>query len=202
MAERLLFDYALFALGNPGSRYEKNRHNAGFMLAQYINRQFLSRREATGLLHSSLASCFFLDVAGKTTLVILPQTFMNSSGRVLRELQRISSCDLGRQVVVVYDDLDLPLGAVRLRAQGSAGTHQGMRSVIEAAGQEKLPRLRLGIGPKPEGVPAEEFVLENFSRAEWPRVETMLKKAALLWEALCEHGVELAISKYQSQIVS
>ena len=125
-----------------------------------------------------------------------PLTFMNDSGSVLGALLRRYSVDSARELLLVYDDLDIALGAVRLRKKGSAGTHNGMASVISALGTGDFARIRLGIGPKPSGKDAADFVLSKFNPSEFSVVEKMLTRAVSLLEIILTQGMELALSKH------
>lgn len=147
----------------------------------------------------NMAECQEVFWRDECLLLVKPGTYMNNSGAAVSLLVRHCSLDASRQLLVAYDDLDLALGSVRLRAKGSAGTHNGMASVIEALGREDFARIRMGIGPKPADADAAEFVLSRFKPSEAPVVEKMIQKARGLLEAVVTQGVDLAISKYQTR---
>lgn len=163
----------IVGLGNPGKEYAEDRHNAGFMavdrLAERLGARFNQKRAR------SLVGEATLD--GERVVLAKPQTYMNLSGEAVRQL----AMELGVKadaVLVMYDDRDLPLGTLRLRLRGSAGTHNGMRSIVRALGTQAFPRLRLGIGPSDERVRLRDFVLASFSPTERPVAQEMIERAS------------------------
>ena len=191
------YDFYFVALGNPGSRYHLSRHNTGFLLADRLLKSAPDARRLKALFPEGLVHCWQALFYDKKTLVAKPQTYLNRSGEAVRALLKKFPIDASRQLYVAYDDLDIPLGSVRLRKKGSAGTHKGMASVVDAVGNGNFPRLRLGIGPKPPHLKAEDFVLDSFRKEERPLVEVMLSKAEQLWNLVVCEGLEMAVSKYQ-----
>lgn len=170
---------AIVGLGNPGSRYAHTRHNVGFMLLERL----AERWKITFDREKYQARIAAVQVAGETLWLVQPQTYMNESGRAVAPILRRHVHDT-QKLLIVYDDIDLPLGRLRLRARGSAGTHRGLASVLTATGTQEIPRLRLGIGPKPEGVDLADYVLSTFTPEEKPKVEEMLRRAeeiVILW---------------------
>ena len=162
-------------LGNPGSKYEGTRHNIGFMaLERMASREGFSFRQQTKL-HGLSAE---YGISESRLRLLMPQTYMNDSGRAIR-----AALDwfgfTPEQLLVLVDDMDIPLGRLRLRAQGSAGGHNGLRSTIQHLGTQAFPRLRIGIGA-PADNPAERrartvsHVLGPFSKAEQPEVNAVL----------------------------
>lgn len=183
--------WLVVGLGNPGDAYADTRHNAGFMVVDRVAGAWGAKLRLKRHL-SRLAEARF---EGETVLLAEPQTYMNESGRAVRELAK------GRRVpperlLVCYDDLDLGLGEVRIRKAGGAGTHNGMRSIVAELGTTEFPRLRLGIGPLPAGRDAADFVLARFSRAERPAFEAGLDRAAEAVEAILRRGVERAMTDF------
>ena len=163
-------------LGNPGSKYAGTRHNIGFMaLERMAKAEGFSFRQQTRL-HGLAAET---GVGDRRLRLLMPQTYMNDSGRSIRAA--LDWFDLApEQLLVLVDDMDLPLGRLRLRAQGSAGGHNGLRSTIQHLGSPAFPRLRIGIGAPAEN-PAERraktvsHVLGAFSKAEQPSVDAVLE---------------------------
>lgn len=174
-------------LGNPGSRYAGTRHNVGFRvldaLALRWNAVFslVSRWQADCAQHDGL-------------LLIKPLTFMNRSGEPLSGLSRFYRID-PPQVLVVVDDTALPVGTLRLRLRGSAGGHNGLRSVIQHFGTEDFPRLRIGVG-SPETGPLEKFVLARFTSAEEDAIGPAVIRAAEATDHACKAGIESAMNIY------
>ncbi|NLN16305.1 MAG: aminoacyl-tRNA hydrolase [Firmicutes bacterium] len=175
-------------LGNPGSRYELTRHNLGFMVVDRLARlEGLSwRREAFPALG---ARGFF---AGHEVLLVKPQTYMNNSGQCMAPLLEQYALE---DILVVYDDMDLDLGRLRLRAKGSAGTHKGMGSVVKAAG-EMIPRLRLGIGPPLPTQDPVDFVISPFRPDEIVPAREMVDRAAEAVRTWIAAGIEEAMLRY------
>lgn len=146
-------------LGNPGTQYTQTRHNAGFILGHTV----VSGWNDPTVKHQAIV--YDGRLAGQKVLVVFPQTYMNLSGRAIRGIAafyKIPPSDC----LVLYDDFDLPLGVLRFRAKGSAGTHNGMKSMVTELGTTEFPRLRIGIGPKATDRSVSDFVLSAFSQSE------------------------------------
>jgi PTH1 family peptidyl-tRNA hydrolase len=175
-------------LGNPGRRYRGTRHNVGFEVVERLARRWGARFRTEGL--AEVAEARF---AGAPVLLAKPLTYMNRSGDAVREIVsrwRLSSSD----VVVVYDDMDLPLGTLRVRVRGSAGGHHGMASVLEALGTFEVSRVRVGIGRPQED--AVDHVLSRFEPEEESRVDEVLERAADAVETLLLEGSAAAMERF------
>ncbi len=174
-------------LGNPGREYADTRHNVGFMLLDRLARRFNAAWKAEKAYKGELA-------AGPGLLLVKPQTYMNLSGECVGALMRFFKFT-PEQVLVVYDDLSFPCGSMRLRAGGSAGGHNGMKSLIAHLGSDRFPRLRVGIG-----VPGQKdmvgHVLGKFSPEEKPLLEDALSRAEQAVLTLLSEGFEAAANKY------
>ena len=176
----------IVGLGNPGDKYNNTRHNLGRRLVEFIARQ-KKRKWSAGRLY---------DLTEETPACVRLNTFMNVSGQAVLEL--LNEFQLNpSQVLVCFDDFDLPLGAVRIRKKGSAGSHNGLKSVIDSLGTQDFPRLRMGIGPLPQEDPAA-FVLGRFSKADEKNLETLIEKAAGAVDAIDSDGIEAAMNKFNS----
>lgn len=164
--------WLVVGLGNPGSKYAGTRHNAGFMVVQCLGKRWDIEFDRRGC-SSRLAETR----RGRTKIFLaLPQTFMNQSGQAVQSL--LSTYKVKPEnLLVIYDDLDLLLGEIRIRPHGSPGSHKGMRSIVEAIGTTMFPRIRLGIGPRPEAVEAVDYVLSRFSEEEKPKIKEAVEKA-------------------------
>lgn len=177
-------------LGNPGLRYARNRHNVGFMLVERLARAH-HLRFARKRFNAEIAEG---EIAGARVMIAKPQTFMNLSGESVGKLlafYKIASHDL----LVVYDDLDLPLGKLRLRAKGSAGGHHGMESIIARIGTADFPRLRIGIGrPNPDD--DIDHVLGNFESADRALMDEPFARAAEAIEVWVRDGIDKAMNKF------
>lgn len=158
-------------LGNPGAQYEKTRHNVGWMILDAFARKFrieITRHEKSALTGTGR-------VAGGSVMLAKPLTYMNLSGDAVRLLTN-AYLDSPADLIPIYDDIDLPLGRLRIRENGSAGTHNGMRSIVESLGTERFPRLRFGIGAAGGGT-LRDYVLDGFSPEEQPVVDAAIERA-------------------------
>jgi peptidyl-tRNA hydrolase, PTH1 family len=161
----------IVGLGNPGAEYERTRHNVGWRVVDAFARKFriaVTRHEKNALTGSGR-------VAGGTVMVAKPLTFMNLSGDAVRLLTNVYT-ESTTDMIVVYDDIDLPLGRLRIRPNGSAGTHNGMRSIISSIATENFPRLRVGIGSAEQGR-LRDYVLDEFTADEEPIVERAVERS-------------------------
>lgn len=179
-------------LGNPGPEYERTRHNIGFMTADLAAARLAPGerwRDWKGLGLYVEFSC-----GGERCFLLKPQTYMNLSGQAVASLGGFYKVPPAA-IMAVYDDLALPFGKLRLRKDGSAGSHNGMDSIISAVGPS-LPRLRLGIGPRPSHIEGKNFVLSKFSKEEGGRLPEFLGRACDALEAAFRDGVERAMNRY------
>ena len=186
--------WIVVGLGNPGRRYAGTRHNVGFSLIQR-----LARRWGVKLRRRKYAAKVVEVMRNEERLVLAqPQTYMNLSGVAVRQIlegYRVAPA----RIVVVTDDLDIPLGQIRVRKGGSAGSHKGLRSVVAEMGTPLIPRLRIGIGPLAEHGDAVEFVLSRFSREELPVVEEALAKAEEALEMILDGRIEAAMNRFNQR---
>ena len=153
--------FCFVGLGNPGPQYQRTRHNAGFLVIDQIARQSaikVNRRKFNGLWGSGL-------IDGEEVLLIKPLSYMNLSGQVTASFIAEYKISLNR-LLIIYDDLDLPLGTLRIKLSGSAGGHKGLTSIIHSVGDSQIPRLRIGIGRPENGVEVVDYVLTPFTAAE------------------------------------
>ncbi len=171
-------------LGNPGARYRSTRHNLGFMVVDALAERW--RIGVGGRRHE--AELGTGSVGGARVVLAKPQTFMNASGESVTKLRRLYRLD-PVDVLVVYDDLDLPLGKVRLRGDGGAGGHNGVASLISVLGKG-FPRLRVGIGRPPGGADPVGFVLEPFAESDIATVRDAIERAADGVESWVTNGLE------------
>ena len=179
----------LIGLGNPGKEYARTRHNVGFDVIDVLS-------EKTGIaptrsaMHGLIGEGF---VGGKKLVLVKPQTYMNLSGQCVAEVLAWYKPDPS-QVLLVYDDIDLPLGKLRMRLSGSAGTHNGMRSIIRLTGRDDLPRLRIGVGSKPQGWELADWVLSHYQTEEDRKQQfDAFLKAADVAQTMLRDGAEAAM---------
>lgn len=182
--------WLVVGLGNPGIGYEHTRHNAGFDTMEVLSRRWsapIQKKKMQGL----LAETTF---AGKRTVLCMPQTFMNLSGSCVVDAVQWYHIPMDH-LLVIYDDIDLPLGQLRMRKSGSAGTHNGMRSIIGMLGNDAFPRLRIGVGACPPGWDLAKWVLSRFSPEDQPVMADAFHAAALGVETWLSSGVDAAMQQ-------
>jgi len=189
-------EYIIVGLGNPGPKYAANRHNVGFrcldQLASHHNLVFGKRQK-----HALVASG---NICERRVLLAKPLVFMNRSGCAAAALAHFYKVR-PECLLVVYDDLDLPPGRMRLRPEGGNGGHKGMRSVIEHLGQRNFPRLRIGIGRPPGRMSPADYVLQDFSAEDIPPLEEVLEQSVATIEAWLDEGIDAAMSRYNGVAV-
>ena len=185
--------FLIVGLGNPGDEYEWSRHNLGFMLIDKLAAEAaatVKRRECRSLVGSAV-------IEGRRARLVKPQTFMNLSGEAVACLvAKYEVTDVAQSLIVIGDDLALPSGTIRLRARGSAGGHNGLKSIIAALGTNEFIRLRIGIQPEHPVDDAKGFVLNKIPRAERREVEETLTRGAEALRAVLRDGVAKAMSLY------
>ncbi len=172
----------IIGLGNPGPKYAFTRHNVGFMVLDRIGDKW---KRAENYSYCEINS------GGEKNLLVKPLTYMNLSGEIFKYL-KISNKD---DIIVVYDDLDLPLGRIRLRKNGSAGGHNGIKSIISYIGQD-FKRLRVGIGPRPEEIDTADFVLSEFSKEELEILDKVIDSSIESLEYTIQFGIDKAMEKF------
>lgn len=180
-------------LGNPGEKYERTRHNVGFRIAErFASEHGFPRFRGERGAHATRGA-----LAGEGVVVLKPQNYMNRSGGVVARW--LAELGLGAEsLLVCYDEVALPLGRLRLRAQGSAAGHNGVQSVIDALGTEAFPRLRFGIRPETEFDDQVEFVLSPFTRRELALVELELPRAAEAVACFCREDIARAMNRFNA----
>ena len=188
MAMRLIV-----GLGNPGAEYEWSRHNLGFMLIDKFASDAtvaVKRKECRSLVGSAI-------IEGERVRLAKPQTFMNLSGEAVSGLiAKYDVADVSNSLIVISDDLALPFGTIRLRARGSAGGHNGLKSIIAAIGTNEFIRLRIGIQPEHPISDAKRFVLDELARTERRAVKEILECGVDAVRAVLRDGIAKAMSIY------
>jgi PTH1 family peptidyl-tRNA hydrolase len=182
-------------LGNPGREYEGSRHNAGFLVVAGL-------ADECGIKLSAGRGDFMMGegrLAGARVALVMPLTYMNGSGRAVRQVLDGAGSTV-EELLVVCDDVDLPLGQLRLRGSGSDGGHRGLRSIVNALSTEQFARLRLGVGRPPVGDATADFVLDGFSEEEIPTVNDMIDRAVQAVRVLVRDGLERAMTVYNRKI--
>jgi PTH1 family peptidyl-tRNA hydrolase len=185
----------IVGLGNPGRQYEDTRHNIGFMV---LDR--LAAAADVGFQTTPKWQCHLAKLPDSGTLLIKPQTFMNLSGRSIRQIVAFHKWQ-PEQILVIHDDASLPLGSLRFREKGSAGGHNGIKSLIEHLGTDAFPRLKIGIGGSQPGNMVGH-VLGKFSPDERPLVENTLATALEAVQLARSKGIATAANQYHTRIQS
>lgn len=183
--------FIIVGLGNPGNRYDNTRHNVGFNAVDLLARKY--GISVTKLKHKALYGDGNID--GTKVMLVKPQTYMNLSGESVRDIAEWYKVPLS-SIVLIYDDVDLPLGKIRVRPKGSSGTHNGMRSILYHLQSEDFPRVRIGIGRPPEGWELADFVLGRFSEDERKIISESITRAAEAAVDIIKSGAEAVMSRY------
>lgn len=187
--------FLIVGLGNPGQQYAHTRHNVGFdvmeKLAAKLNVSITKKKD-----YSDIGECF---VGGQKVLLALPQTYMNLSGLAVKELMDYYKIP-PENLCVIYDDIDLPQGFLRIRASGSAGTHNGMRSIVGETGLESFPRIRVGVGQRALGWQLADWVLSRYQTPEEQELaDKAYEQAADAVLEYIQNGIQSAMTKYNTK---
>ena len=189
--------YLIAGLGNPGPRYAKTRHNLGFMVVDALAERWgVSFHQNKW--QSQIAEARFDD---HQVLLVKPQTFMNRSGEALQQIVRFYQLP-PEQVLIIFDDIDIRLGSIRMRAKGSAGTHNGMRSIVQCLQTSDFPRLKLSAGRRPAHMDLADFVLSTFTPQEQPLVEDEVAAACDAVHCWLSNGIVESMNRYNSWLSS
>jgi len=185
--------YLIAGLGNPGLSYRKTRHNAGFQALDALAERLGVRVKTKGF------SALYGEgrIGNERVILMKPQTYMNLSGDAVQSLLHFYKLEPER-LIVLYDDIDLPIGSMRIRANGSAGSHNGMRSIISCVGSEHFPRIRIGVG-KDESLQLRDYVLKRPSKAEQQMLEEVFENAADAAELIVSGSIDKAQMKYNKK---
>ena len=181
--------WLIAGLGNPGSRYEKTRHNAGFLvIEELVERLQLEFKEKEDFKISKGS------LGDEKIILVEPLTFMNRSGVAVRKIMQKSNVSPER-LIVIHDDLDLECGNLKIRKKGSSGGHKGIESIIQNIGTREFIRVKIGIGRDPF-VPTEKYVLSRFRKDEMPMIKETIAKAAESVHSIIIEGVERAMNRF------
>ncbi|MCD8077669.1 MAG: aminoacyl-tRNA hydrolase [Lachnospiraceae bacterium] len=183
----------IVGLGNPTDRYAGTRHNMGFGVADELAERHQIRMSPGR--HRALCGTGVIE--GEKVLLVKPLTYMNASGESVRPIVDYYKAEVG-DVIIVYDDISLDVGQIRVRGKGSAGGHNGMKSVIAHLGSSDFPRVRVGVGAKPPQMDLADYVLSHFPKEELPTVRESLRTAADAVEMILSDGVERTMNRYNA----
>lgn len=187
--------YIIVGLGNPGSKYAHTRHNAGFdtidMLAEANKISILEAK------HKALIGKGY--IGGEKVILAKPMTYMNLSGESVRELVNYYKVDETDSLIVIYDDISLNPGQLRIRKKGSAGGHNGIKNIIAQLGHDEFMRIKVGVGEKPKGYDLADYVLGHFSKEEQELMNDGYEKAAEAAVVMMLEGCDSAMNKYNAK---
>ncbi len=190
------YDWLLVGLGNPGQQYETTRHNTGFMTLDLLAARLqvkVSKERFKALIAQA-------EYAGRRLLLMKPQTFMNASGIAVEAAAHFYKIPPER-VLVLFDDISLPVGRLRIRKDGSAGGHNGLKSIIASLGSDQFPRVKIGVGAKPHpDYDLADWVMSTVNRAEQPAFQASLAGAAEAALCIVEHGCDKAAAAYNGKV--
>lgn len=187
--------YMIAGLGNPTRQYEKTRHNVGFDTIDRIADEYhISMNDA-----KYRSVCGSGMIGGQKVLLMKPQTYMNNSGEAIGAALNFYKLDAATQLLVIYDDISLEPGDIRIRLKGSAGGHNGMKSIIAHAGTQEFARIKIGVGPKPDGWDLADHVLSRFPKEEREAVEMAMRDAVAAAEMIVAGDAAQAMNQYNKK---
>lgn len=190
--------YIVVGLGNPTRQYEGTRHNVGFDTIDYLVDEY--RVPSSGLKHKAMYGKGV--IAGQKVILAKPLTYMNLSGESVAELVNYYKVDPEEELVVIYDDINLAPGQIRVRKKGSAGGHNGIKSIIGSLGTDKFKRIRVGVGEKPKNWDLADFVLSPFSGEERELVDEGIRHGADALELILQDDIDGAMNRYNRKAVT
>jgi PTH1 family peptidyl-tRNA hydrolase len=187
--------YIIAGLGNPSREYDKTRHNVGFDTVDYLAEQHgitIGEKKHKALIGKGV-------IAGEKVILLKPQTFMNLSGESIRAAIDYYKVDETSQFIVIYDDISLAPGQLRIRKKGSAGGHNGIKNIIAHLGHDQFMRIKVGVGEKPAGYDLAEYVLGRFSKDERVLMEEAFAQAAQAVEVMMTEGPDAAMNLFNQK---
>ena len=187
--------YIIAGLGNPTKEYDKTRHNVGFSAVDALTDKYgidVSEKKHRALCGKGV-------IEGQKVLLVKPQTFMNLSGESLRAMVDYYKAEPQKELIVIYDDISLEPGQLRIRLKGSAGGHNGIKNIIAQLGTQEFPRIKVGVGAKPPRMDLADYVLSRFSKGEQELMDEAFKEAAEAAVAMMTDGAERAMNHYNTK---
>ena len=185
--------YYIVGLGNPGLQYENTRHNVGFLTIDYLAKKYDIKVKK--LKFKSLYGQG--EISGQKVMLIKPQTYMNNSGEAVRDLKNFYKFE-DDKLIVILDDIDIDFGKIRIKKKGSAGTHNGMKSIIYQIQTDNFPRIKISVGQKPSYMDLASFVLSGFTKDEADIVREEIINAAEACQMIINDDIDKAMNKYNS----
>lgn len=181
----------IVGLGNPGAKYAGTRHNVGFAVLDELAERHNIRIDTAK--HKALIGKGIID--GEKVILAMPQTFMNLSGESVRAIMDFYKCTV-EDLIVVYDDIDLDVGKLRIRQKGSAGGHNGMKNIIQHVGSQEFVRIRVGVGKKPDHMDLADYVLSRFGKEDLANIRESCDNACDAVETILADGTVAAMNKF------
>lgn len=189
--------YAVIGLGNPGSKYKGTRHNVGFDTIDCI-----AQRNNTKVTKIKFKAVYGeTQIGSQKVLLVKPQTYMNRSGESVLEIINFYKIPI-ENIIVIVDDVDIKFGSLRIRAKGSAGTHNGMKSIIYLIQSDNFPRVKIGVGKPNEHIDLADFVLGGFSKDDRISIDNTIEQAAKAVEKIITSGINAAMNEFNISIES
>jgi len=185
--------YVFIGLGNPGKQYESTRHNVGFLAIDYFAEKH--NISVTKIKHKALIGEG--RIGNEKVILVKPQTFMNLSGQSVREIVNYYNVE-ENEIVVIYDDIDIEVGKTRIRKSGSAGTHNGMKSIIYEIQNDKFPRIRIGVG-NDKKMDLASYVLSKFKGEETTAIKEAIEKVGNIMNCIIENDIDKAMNEYNKK---
>lgn len=187
--------YIIAGLGNPTKQYENTRHNAGFCVIDHLAQKYQIPVRQAG--YKGLYGTGYIE--GQKIMLLKPQTFMNLSGECIRAAADFFKIDYEEELIVVYDDISLEPGQLRVRAKGSAGGHNGIKNIILHMGGQKFPRVKVGVGEKPAGYDLADYVLGHFSREDQAAMDAAFSEAGEAVVSIITEGIDRAMNRFNGK---
>ena len=188
--------YVITGLGNPTLKYSKTRHNVGFDTIDVLAKKYgikVKKKQFKALIGEGF-------IGGEKVILVKPMTYMNNSGESVSEIVKYYKIDPDMELIIISDDLNLDVGVLRIRAKGSAGGHNGLKSIIKCVGTESFDRVRIGVGKVPAGTDVITHVLTRFSRADRAIVKESFEIAADAIVSIISDGIDKTMSKFNGPI--
>lgn len=185
------YDYLVVGLGNPGDKYENTRHNCGFMMLDSLCEKYncsIDKRKFRGF----TGEC---NIGDNRILLLKPDTFMNNSGISVKQATDFYKIK-PEQVIIVFDDISLSAGKLRIRRKGGDGGHNGIKSIVSELNSEDFPRIKIGVGSKPDGWDLADWVLSSFEKDEKQSMKESFAKAVSALECMVNESIDSAMNKY------
>jgi|LSQX01.3.fsa_nt_gb PTH1 family peptidyl-tRNA hydrolase len=184
-------EYLIVGLGNPTTKYENTRHNTGHLFIDYYseNNNFSVKKLKFKSLYADTM------ISGKRCIVLKPQTYMNLSGEAVRDAAEFYKIPTER-IVVIFDDINIPVGNMRIRRKGSAGGHNGIKNIIYHLNSDNFPRIKIGVGKHSDGEDLKDYVLDGFSKVEAEAVKKVFEDVGKALELIVNDNIDEAMNKY------